>query len=260
VHGLLETQVRVMNALLGRDDGAAAVVLLRPGGLPPPLRRMQIYRNNVFETALTALSAVFPVVARLVGRDFFRTAGAAYARVHPSRSGDLHRFGEYFADFLGDYLPAAGLPYLGDVAALEWAYHVAYRKIELAALEPRRLAQIPVSDQPRLRLHLQPSASLIGSPFPILKIWQANQPGQIDDAATISLELGGVDVLVVQSDREIEFRLLTPGERRWLSNLAGGDCLADASAAALDCDPAFDLAAALVRHMSLGLFVAVSVS
>jgi hypothetical protein len=258
VPALRETQLRLMDSLLGRGGGQGAEGLLRAGRLPPPSRRLRIHRHNVFETAVAALGDVFPVIARLVGADFFRTAGSAYARIHPSRSGDLRRFGEFFPDFLRDYLPAAGLPYLGDVAALEWAYHVAYHEQQLPALDPVRLAGVAVDRQARLHLHLQPSASLVSSPFPVLRIWQANRTSASGDAAAITLDEGGVDLVVVQSDLEIEFRLLTPGECRWLQCLAAGAGLAEAADAALDRDPAFDLAQALGRHLGLGLFIGFS--
>jgi uncharacterized protein (DUF302 family) len=67
-----------MHALLERGDEADAVALVRAGRLPSPLRRFRIYRNNVFQTAIAALGAVFPVVERLVGADSFRTAANAY--------------------------------------------------------------------------------------------------------------------------------------------------------------------------------------
>jgi hypothetical protein len=260
VPALRETQLCVMDALLGRAGGHGAGALLRAGRRPAPARRLQIYRHNVFETAVATLGDVFPVVARLVGTDFFRTAGNAYARIHPSRSGDLRRFGGFFPDFLRDYLPAAALPYLGDVAALEWAYHHAYHERELPGLDPLRLAGVAADRQTQLRLHLQPSATLVSSPYPILGIWQANQPAAPEDATPISLDDGGVDLVVVQSDLEIEFRPLAEGECCWLRSLAAGEELADAVAAALDRDPGFDLAQALVRHLGLRLFVDVTLA
>ena len=259
---LPDTQACVMDALLLRNGGAAAAALLRPTAVPSAPQRLQIYRNNLFESLTAALNAVYPVVARLVGTGFFRQAARAYIKAHPSRSGNLHDFGGELPGYLRAYPPAASLPYLQDVAALEWACHRAYHEAELAALELDQLAQVPVADQTELRFHLQPSARFIASRFPVLKIWQANQPqpqphAQDSDAA-ISLDEGGVNLLVVQHDLEIEFRHLGSAEARWLCGLADGASLADATQTALDVDPAFDLAATLARHLGLGLFTGVS--
>jgi Putative DNA-binding domain len=254
---LREVQKALMGALVLRDDDVAAASLLRCGAGPDAHRRLQIYRNNLFETRIAALTAVYPVVARLVGRAFFRSAARAYIQIFPSRSGDLHAFGDRWPEFLGEYVPAARLPYLEDVAALEWAYHHAYHEEQLPAIDPVHLAQVPAADQTELRLRIQPSAHVVRSPYPILRIWQSNQPPAAESESLISLDEGGVDVLVVQRDLEIEFRRLDAAESRWLCALGDGSSLAVATTQALEFDNGFDLAAALVRHLATGLFVGV---
>jgi len=256
---LREVQENLMQALMLRNEGSAAASLLRPASVPLAQRRLQIYRNNLFENRIAALTAVYPVVARLVGPDFFRCAARAYVQIFPFRSGDLHAFGDRWSEFLSEYVPAAGLPYLADVAALEWAYHHAYHQEQLPALDPARLAQVPAAEQAELRLKIQPSASIVRSPYPVMRIWQANQPQTFDQASMISLDEGGVNVLVVQQDLEIEFRLLDAAESRWLCALGDGASLGGATAQALECDGAFDLTAALARHLANGLFVEASV-
>jgi len=254
---LPDIQARVMDALLLRD-GASWTALVRPTASLSALRRLQIYRNNMLESLTAALGAVYPVVGRLVGNGFFRQAAKSYISAHPSRSGNLQDFGGEFPAFLGAYPPAAGLPYLPDVAALEWALHRAYHEIELPPVTLERLAQVPPTEQAGLRLCLQPSARFVTSSYPLLRIWQANQPDALADESTISLDEGGVDLLVVQRALEIEFRQLGLAEGQWLRALADEATLADATRRALDVDPAFDLMAALGRHLGLGLFTETS--
>jgi len=255
---LRDVQESLMHGLMRRHGGDAAPSLLRRGSVLSAERRLQVYRNNLFESRIAALTAVYPVVARLVGPDFFRCAARAYIQIFPLRCGDLHVFGDRWPEFLSEYAPAAGLPYVADVAALEWAYHHAYHEEQLPALDPARLAQVPAAEQAGLRLGIQPSASVVRSSYPILRIWQANQTEAFDRGSVISLDEGGVDVLVVQRDLEIEFRLLDAAESRWLCAVGDGGSLMEATAQALDCDGAFDLAAALARHLASGLFVEVS--
>lgn len=249
---LPDTQVRVMNALLRRGDPAAAAALVRPGALPAA-RRLAIYRNNMVQSLVAALAAVYPVTERLVGSVFFRQAAKACIGIHPSRSGDLHDFGADFPPFLRAWAPAAALPYLPDVAALEWAMHRAYHEAALPALPLAGLAGVPPHAQAGLRLGLQPSARFVSSPYPVLRIWQANQAGA-DEADTVSLDDGGVRLLVLQQALEIVFVPLDAAEDRWLRALADGAGLGQASACAFDLDPAFDLASTLARHLTLGLF------
>ncbi|MGB9151295.1 MAG: DNA-binding domain-containing protein, partial [Burkholderiales bacterium] len=55
--------------------------------------RLDIYRNNAFSNLRGALQAVYPVVNRLVGADFFNHAANEYIGMTPSVSGDLHDYG-----------------------------------------------------------------------------------------------------------------------------------------------------------------------
>ncbi|OUM03009.1 HvfC/BufC N-terminal domain-containing protein [Variovorax sp. JS1663] len=253
---LSDTQVRVMNALLRRGDPAAAAHLVRPGTLPAT-RRLAIYRNNMVESLVAALRAVYPVSERLVGAAFFHQAARACIGLHPSRSGDLHDFGVDFPAFLRAWAPASSLPYLPDVAALEWAVHRAYHEAVRPPLSPASLAAVPRGAQPGLRLALQPSARFVCSPYPVLHIWQANQP-DADEAETVSLDEGCVRLLVMQQALEVVFVPLDAAEQRWLCALDEGAGLGQACAGAIDLDPAFDIGAALVRHLALGLFTGMS--
>lgn len=254
---LPEIQTRVMDALLLRDGMGATAVVQSTAPLSA-LKRLQVYRNNLFESLTAALGAVYPVVARLVGNGFFRSAAKACISAYPSRSGNLQDFGGEFPAFLRAYPPAADLPYLPDVAALEWALHRAYHEAELPSLTLEGLAQVPVAGQAGLRLGLQPSARFVASRYPLLSIWQANQPEALEDESTISLDEGGVHLLVVQRALEVEFRILDAAEDRWLRALAEKASLAEATRRAMDADPAFDLMAVLARHLRLGLFTEAS--
>ncbi|HUM92788.1 MAG TPA: DNA-binding domain-containing protein, partial [Candidatus Competibacter sp.] len=59
-------------------------------------RRLRVYRNNAVLGLTGALEAVYPVARRVVGEGFFRYAAAQYIARYPSRSGDLHAFGDHF--------------------------------------------------------------------------------------------------------------------------------------------------------------------
>jgi len=251
---LPELQHAVFDALIGRSGDEAVLRWLREPQGVPAARRLQLYRNNLFESLGDALSAVYPVTARLVGQDFFRQMAHRYVRAHPSRAGNLQGFGVALPEFLHRFGPTASLPYLPDVARLEWAWHEAYHEAEQQPLAPARLAALPAADQLGLRLAVQPSCRFVASPFPVLAIWLANQPGRPEDAAHVSLDEGGVRLLVVQHALDVEIRVLGVGEDRLLRALADGENLASAAQSALDAEPAFDLGAALGRHLSRGLF------
>lgn len=258
---LPELQQQVLGALHPRSADAAAIeaalALLRHSRGPTPAQRLQIYRHNLFESLAGALAAVYPVVAQLVGDDYFRQLARSFIAQHPLRAGNLHRFGAELAPWLREHRSAAELPYLADVAALEWAWHEVYHEDDGEPLDPARLSEVPAAQQLALGLQAVPAARLIDSPYPVLRIWQAHQP-DADASLPISLDEGAARLLVLRRRLEIEFVLLAPGEMHWLAALAAGSTLAEATIAAIGADPAFDLAAVLGRHLALGTFGALT--
>lgn len=256
---LHELQRRVMAALLHPADPQAqadAAALLRPtpGGLDAG-RRLQLYRNNLSESLTAALAAVFPVVRQLVGEPFFRGLARRFMERFPSRSGNLHAFGAELPRFLRDFEPAASLPYLPDMAALEWAMHAVYHEAPAPGLTLQALAALDAEAQAALRLRLQPTARLLASDFPVLQLWQAHQPGTALALEDIGWQQG-TRVLVAQRALEVEFHLLSEGEFLWLQALEGGAALGEACASALEADAEFNLPAVLMRHLALENFQA----
>jgi len=252
---LPELQRRVMDALLRRGDPAAAAALVAAVPGLDAARRLQLYRNNLFESLHGALAAVYPVLRQLVGEECFRGLARRYVAAFPSLSGDIHDYGDALPGFVGGFGTAASLPYLADLTALEWSVHAVYHEAPLPALQLAALAALPPRGQAALRLRLQPSARLLASDFPVLAVWQAHQDGAAGVEA-VDLRAGGVRLMVAQRDLEVEFRLLGLGEHRWLQALDEGQPLGDACALAMRADAGFDLAAALARQLALGSFVA----
>lgn len=236
-------------AAVFEDDHGRFAVEVRAGRFSGE-RLLQIYRHNSFASLTRALEAVYPVVARLVGDGFFRYAADRYIRQYPSTSGNLHDFGDQFAAFLEAFEPAATLPYLADVARLEWAWHNAFHAAGHAALSLEQLATVPATLHDRLVFALHPAARLLVSDYPILAIWQANQPDA--DEQEIDLAAGGVRLLVLRRGLDIEFKTLGVGEYQLLRACADGRRFAAACAAALAAEPDFDLPGTLQQHVLLG--------
>src|SRR5215472_11559161 len=117
---LREVQRGFAAAIVFGDFAAVAVLGIVDGGLDAAAR-IGIYRNNVLGNYRKALGATYPVVRKLVGAQFFNAAVDAFVRAYPSQHGDVNRYGGELPRFITSYPPARELPYLPDVARLEWA-------------------------------------------------------------------------------------------------------------------------------------------
>jgi hypothetical protein len=220
---------------------------IAPGRFTPE-QHLQIYHNNVFESLTGALRAIYPVIERLVGEGFFRYAADAYIRRDPPVSGNLHDFGHRFADFLKQFSPAAALPYLSDTARLEWAWHEAFHAADAAPLDPAALAQVPPDKYAELRFRLHPSVRLLASAYPVLRIWQVNQPDCTEDPA-VDLAEGGVRIRVGRRQLAVELAPMTTGEQALLRALADQRTFAAACEDALTAQPDLDITATLARQV-----------
>ena len=255
---LRETQSVFAACLLGLDASAthAAAALVRSGKVSA-VRRLEIYRFNVLMNLCGALKDIFPVVLAIVGDAFFRHAAEQFVRSTPSYSGDLNKFGALWPPFLANYPHATDLPYLHDVASLEWAWHEAFHAADAPPFNLQRLAEIPPERHGALLFALHPTARLIQSRYPILRIWEVNQPAfaaEIEvvwDMPTESLLVhrdivDGVSV-VIERVSEAGYAFL------WA--LAQRARLEDAATAALGIDAAFDLQGFLLESVQSGVII-----
>lgn len=222
----------------------------------PQSRRFDVYRNNMVVSLIEALEATFPVVQRLVGTDFFKAAAKTYIRQAPPRSPVLLLYGETFGDFLDGFEPAAGVPYLGDVARLEWARLNAYHAADAEPLTIERLAAVPQAQLAETRFTLHPSLRLISSRFPVASLWAATSGA--DPEAEIDMKRGE-DAAVLRPMLAVDLRVLPPGGQAFMAALGDGCTLGEAADRAAQAVEAFDLACHLQGLFQLGAVAALHI-
>lgn len=207
---------------------------------------IEVYRNNFRGNLHDTLASAYPVVEQLVGKDFFRHMTRAFIGQRHSRSGNLHQYGAEMASFIASFEPAQELPYLADVAKLEWACHCAYFADDAAMLDVAMLVQIPVERYPDLILYVHPACRLVRSRYPIVQIWHAHQPGAPEDFH-IDLNSGPCNVLVSRKDDVVQVDDMTDAEAEWLQYIQPEMPLEQATATTLEQHPDFDLQATLAK-------------
>ncbi|MEQ9143385.1 MAG: DNA-binding domain-containing protein [Parvibaculaceae bacterium] len=213
----------------------------RSGGVPLD-RRMDVYRNNVYASLIDALASAFPVVERLVGREFFRAMAREFLRDRMPVRQTLIGFGEGFPEFMDTFPPLEALPYLGDVGRLEFAWLSSYHAADLAPVAPDDIRDIPAEALADLRFELHPAVRIVTSRYPVFSIWQANrqesEPGQIDVSR-------GEAVLLLRPALAVECHSVGAGMAAFCRALESGRSLGAASDAAFAVEVNFDLGAAL---------------
>lgn len=215
--------------------------------------RFALYRGNLTTTWQKTLGQVYPVVRQLVGDDFFDGLARAYGLRQPSDNPDLNHFGAGFASFLVTFAPAAELPYLPDMARLEWLLHRAHHAPQAPAMTAQQLAALAPQQLEAARWRLHPAARLYSSRWDIAALWLAHQPHGPDFPA----ELDRASHAIVSRPRwQAQLLVLDGAGHAALSVLAEGGSVAAALDAAFDNDGDFDLAGALRLWMDGGLIAA----
>lgn len=185
-HALQELLKQFHHALI--DPQTSVETIARKRGSLDGDDRLAIYRSSYLGLQTDALTAIYPVVKALTGEDFFRAMAKRYLQSFPSTSGDLHEIGAQFKSFIANFTPASTLPYLGDTAALEWAWHRCFHAENRSEFDFSALSALPEEDQGLAIFQLSPDIHLLCSDFPVHIIWEANQPGNNGEVELISAQ------------------------------------------------------------------------
>lgn len=251
---LLDLQHDFRCLLLGEHPPALAAAIMGDGLQPEA--RLRVYRNHVVLSLREALRATFPVVCRLVGEDFFAGLTRAFIAAHPPQSPCLFEYGAALGDFIAGFAPASSLPYLADVARLEWAMNAAYHAMIEPPIDPALLASADPDSLARSTLLLQPSLHLVTSSYPVDAIWRANQGDR--DGAGVDLGAGGCRLLVWRQGDDAVFQPLDATVATFVGAALAGQTLASGLEQAADRAADFDPGAALAQLLSGGLIIGLS--
>ena len=230
-----------------RDDLAAEVL----GDAIPAAARLRVYRHHVFESLASALAVTFPTVQAVVGADFFRRLARAFIGQSPPCQPVLAEYGAGFPAFVAGHDAVRDLPYLADVARLDWALNLAFQAPAGGRLAAADLAAMPADRLPSLRLGLAPGTVVVASPYPLDRIWMASQPGATADP--VDLAAGDVRLLVLRRPDDAAFVSLSAGEAAFVAGLGEGLSLEEAAGRAAT---SLDLSACFARLLGLGVFAA----
>lgn len=207
--------------------------------------RVAIYRANVAAAGDKALSAAYPVIRQVVGPEFLHGLAREFQHATPSTSGDLHEFGAAFDAFLAGFEHVRHLPWLPDLARLEWAVHRAYGAADAPGWDPASLATVDPDAQSAIRFQWSPGLAVVASTRPIVRVWTLHQPGH---AGEFSVDWSLAETALVARDGfAVTVSACAPGEAAFVAASRAGEALGGAAEVALSRDPGFDLGAFLGR-------------
>jgi hypothetical protein len=180
-----------MNTLALQQQALLDALFQRPGGSTAALARQTLdamltphagrglaaYRSNGHALAERSLHAAYPVIAELIGHENFDPLAREFRHSHPPERGDLAHWGDALPAFLQDNEQLSSLPYLADVARIEWALHQAAGAPD-APTDAASFARLANEDPQHLTLALAPGTAVFSSRWPVASLITAHRDGQ----------------------------------------------------------------------------------
>lgn len=176
-------------------------------------KHLAIYQNSMRANLQNALKEIYPVCVKLVGEEFFIAMINQYISQTPSLQPDLGSYGKTLADFIVTFTPAGSVPYLADIARLEWAWHSIFHAADSSKLDFNKLAACSEHEGENIIFTLPSACFLLTSPYPIHQIWQMNQADYPSEEPFILPENQRFFFLVWRDGFDI--RMDQPTETEW---------------------------------------------
>lgn len=249
---LLECERRFLAALYG-DKAADTEALVAGNGLEPGAR-LNIYRHASEQTHADALRTTYPAVDALVGAVFFEQTALGFRSARRSQSGNLQTFGAGFAAYLETQPALNGLPYLPDVARLEWLRQETALAADAEYLSAEALQRALTHVGWGARVALHPSVRLLASRHAALTIWRyATHP----TGARLALPPEGERIVLWRDGGDVVMAAPDGASFACIEALAGGATLQAARDRSRSIDAGFDATACLESLAGNGLIAAV---
>ncbi len=136
--------------------------------------RVAIYAEAYFVRITNALASEFKSVHRIVEahqEHLFPRLIAEYLRAYPSRYTSLDEVGRDLSVFLRGHPVERLIPFIAELADLEWRMNESHFAPLAVLFEPSVLQQIPEHAWPDVRFEFDPSLRLIQSQWEIDRVW-----------------------------------------------------------------------------------------
>ena len=168
---------------------------------------------------MKALGEIFPVCKSLVGDAFFEAMAESYIKSHRPTKDRLDDYGESFSLFLPTFAPVQSLPYLPDMATLEWQVHqvfhakdvapdnnaVVLQKMESGEVDPLSISLVNI-----------PGLAVLSLAYPVQKLLEMYW---LDDWQEVAMDLEDTQLLLWRNGVNIHSQVLTEEAYRWHSQL-----------------------------------------
>lgn len=213
--------------LAGDPSGSMAPVALDDVDLART--RLGAYVGGYAARLAEAIEEAYPAIHAIVGSEELRALVGRYRVAAPAGVYSLTDVGMNLPAFLAGDPLSHRLPFLPDLATLEWAVLRAFHSFERERFDPASAAGWGLEAWERARLRFQPAVAVRCSAWPILDLWNLRETSP-ERRREIDLAVEGRPqcVLVCRDGLAVSCELVSPTKARVLGALLAGQRLGQA--------------------------------
>ena len=230
--------------------------LLQPYESGNQHRRFDIYRNNRVVSLIDALRSTYPAVHKLVGDEFFKASARAFIDAKPPVQPVMAEYGKEFGSFISSMPNTDKLPFLRDMAELEWWWLQAFHSGNAPVLQSSILAEIPPESIMDVQLQCHPSLHCVKSEWPIGSIWMAcTRESSVDDRTGQDVDMQmGEAVIITRPEIDVQVNKVAGVGVEFLKLIQTGESLGAAAEHMLEQNSGFNAGEHLTGLIELGAF------
>lgn len=214
---LFELQRAMTSQILG-DDSPFPLEdwICVPDGVDPGTR-LAVHRDGYPARIASSLAEAFPAVANILGDGSLANLADRFIRDGGPLERNLNRIGRSLPSFLANDRLTGELPFLSDLAALEWAVFECFHSAPGDDFDSSTIEAFSSDDWANARVVFCPGTAVVGSPWPIRELWNTRNL----DRTEIDVDLSGRPerVLVYQVGFAVETRSIDAIEAHALGRL-----------------------------------------
>lgn len=203
--------------------------------------RFAIYRNNTFMSLQEVLKSTFPATLKTVGEHFFSQCCHQFISESPPEQAALVDYGIHFPNFLQKRESITKLPYLHQLAQLEFIRHKAYYAADASIINNEQFNAISPEQLAQLQFCLHPSVSMMQSEYAIGSLLEFLA---CERSSSRTFDIDHHEYLITyRSEYDVVTNTITKGNFYSYKAVIEGASLGEALADGMHSDPNFQAAA-----------------
>lgn len=205
-------------------------------------KQVELYRRQALDNLAAQMCRVFPICHRLLPPREFRSACDQYFLSSVPQAMDPMQYAKGFIAFLEGFTTEKDLPYLADVAMMDYGCYQARQAMDAVPVNSKMFTDASPEQLSNRRIQLHPACFWMSSSYAIYDIWQRFNTAR--PTQTVN-SLKSQEVLIIRPQLRVEVHKVDIGFVKTLDALDAGETLNQALLQGNLADPQFNAMAAL---------------